>query len=270
MSMPGSVLGSRRESPGNEKGFRAATERRTEVLKYPPTGPRAVIVGNGSSVDAMPPAFWRTCDKPALLLVGTNRVLCFAALRELSWDALVIRDTYRNLWRDQEVGARYHEELWKPCSCWKVGPADRRVTHCDEFVRQVPGWQFEPAEDENHETAVMRNSSVVLMAANWAWLQGAREIFLVGVDYCGRHGRMTDPYGTQSPGWEGQYDKAVSPGIRRQFAAAVDAVASHGGRMLNLSPTTRLTAVPECRWTELCRPAGTRGYYANRPDCDQS
>ena len=99
-----------------------------------------------------------------MLLVGTNRVLCFAALQGISWDALVLRDTYRNLWHDQRWGAKYHDELWKSARAWKVGPADRRVTHCDEFVRQADGWQFERRTDANGEAAVMRNASVVLTA----------------------------------------------------------------------------------------------------------
>ena len=211
---------------------------------------RAVIVANGSSVDAMPPAFWRACLRPNVLLVGTNRVLCFVAARDVRWDALVIRDTYRNLWHESKWGARYHDQLWKPCPAYKVGPADRRVTHCDEFVRQCPGWQLSRVEDRNGEAAVMANRSVALMAANWAWLQGAGELYLVGVDYGGRHARMIEPYESQSPGWEGQYDRPVPGGIEKQFAAAVAAVAFAGGRMANLSPTTRLKTVPKVQRTD--------------------
>ncbi len=204
---------------------------------------RAVIVGNGSSVDDMPPAFWRDCARHDVMLIGTNRVLCFASLANVTLDVLVIRDTYRNLWHDQRVGARYHDELWKPHPAWKVGPADRRVTHCDQFVRQAGRWQFEPALDANGEIAVMKNSSVVLMAANWATLHGARNIALVGVDYRGPHARMIAPYAARSPGWEGQYDKPVHEAIERQFAAAAAAIESQGGRLVNLSPDTRLQAV---------------------------
>ena len=207
-----------------------------------------MIVGNGSSVDAMPPAFWRACMRHDVLLTGTNRVLCFAALQAVRWDALVIRDTYRNLWHDPRWGARYHEELWKPRPAWKVGPADRRVTHCDEFVRQKPGWQFERVEDANGEAAVMRNSSVVVMAANWAWLRGAREIFLIGVDYRGAHARMVAPYNDQSPGWQSQYQRPVPAGVERQFLAVTEAVTSAGGRIVNLSTCTRLRAVPSGTW----------------------
>jgi len=96
----------------------------------------------------------------------------------------------------------------------------------------------------------MANRSVALMAANWVWLRAARKIYLIGVDYCGRHARMIEPYEAQSPGWEGQYDRPVRRGIEEQFATVVAAVASAGGRMMNLSPTTRLKAVPKVRWTE--------------------
>jgi len=218
------------------------------VSRRAPRQGRAVIVGNGSSVDVMPPAFWRDCARDDVMLIGTNRALCFAALAGVVLDVLVIRDTYRNLWHDQRIGAMYHDELWKPAPAWKVGPADRRVTHCDEFVRQVGEWQFQPATDANGELAVMKNSSVVLMAANWATLHGAREIALVGVDYRGRHATMIDPYNAQSPGWEGQYDKPIHASIERQFTAAVTAIESQGGQLVNHSPNTRLQAVPTADW----------------------
>ena len=211
---------------------------------------RAVLVANGSSVDAMPPAFWAAVRRSRVLRVGTNRVLCFAALQGVRWDVLILRDTYRNLWHDPRWGAKYHEELWKPAAAWKVGPADRRVTHCDQFVRQAPGWQFDRTEDRNGEAAVMKNSSVVLMAANWAFLAGVREIFLVGVDYRGRHARMIEPYEGLSPGWEGLYDRPVPESIERQFAAAESALRSGGGRMINLSPGTKLQSVPKKDWRQ--------------------
>lgn len=202
----------------------------------------------------MPPAFRRACCSRDVMLVGTNRVLCFASMGDAPFDVLVIRDTYRNLWHDQRWGAKYHDELWKPHPAWKVGPADRRVTHCDEFVRQAGKWRPKEVWDINREIAVMKNSSVVLMAANWAYLHEAREIFLVGVDYCGPHAAMIEPYGSQSPGWAGLYEKPVPDSIERQFAAAVKAVASGGGRMVNLSPRTRLQAVPTARWHDVLCP----------------
>ena len=207
-------------------------------------------MGNGPSVAAMPPAFWRACaDVPGLLLAGTNRVLCLRALRAVPWDLLVIRDTYRNLWHDPGLGARYHEELWKPHEAYKLGPADRRVTWCDEFVRQEPAWQRLPVRDENAEAAVMRNGSVVLMALNWAYWQGVRQFALVGVDYTGGEGpAMIEPYAGQSQGWEGRYDTPVPDVIEGQFAEALAGVRAGGGDIVNLSRPSRLRAVPAGDW----------------------
>jgi len=213
----------------------------------------AVIVANGSSVDLMPDEFWRACGRPGVLLVGTNRALCFKALQGVSLDAMVIRDTYRDLWCDQRFGEAYHRDFWKPADCWKVGPADRRVTHCDQFVRQAPGWQYRPIPDRNGEQAVMKNSSVAIMAANWAWLQGARLICLLGVDYHGPHAAMVEPYARASVGWEGNYDRPVPPGIERQFARAASAVESAGGAMWNLSPDSHLAAVRYADWRDVRR-----------------
>lgn len=210
----------------------------------PPGAPRAVIVGNGPSVDEMGPAFWRCVARDAdCMLIGTNRALCLHATQNVRWDALVIRDAYRDLWRDVRWGARYHDELWKPHPAWKVGPAGERVTHCDEFLRFEGPWRTRRETDRNGEAVVMSNPSVVLMAANWAWLAGARLIELVGVDYTGRYAQMIEPYQSQSPPWSGLYEAPVPAGIERQFAAAVAAVASAGGEMVNLSPGTKLRAV---------------------------
>jgi len=140
--------------------------------------------------------------------------------------------------------------LWKPCAAWKVGPADRRVTHCDEFVRQLPGWQGERLEDADGEAAVMKNPSVVLVAANWAWLRGAREILLVGVDYRGGHPRMIEPYARAAVGWAGQYERPVPARIEAAFRQAVAAVEALGGRLVNVSPGTRLRAAPRECWHE--------------------
>jgi len=219
------------------------------MRRTPPTGQRAVIVANGPSVDAIPPAFWRGCEEDdSLLLIGTNRSLCLCALQGVRLDAAVIRDVYRNLWYKQEWGCRYHDELWKPYPCYKVGPAHSRYTHCDEFVRFLPGWQGERVYDHNHEAATMKQSSVALMAANWAWFQGCTKIAFVGVDYCSSeghaHAEMIPPWCGQSPGWEGQYDKPVPASIERDFRVAREAVEAHDGSMVNLSPGTRLEAVP--------------------------
>ncbi len=245
------------------------TEPNATTKRRAPRRERAVIVGNGASVDAMPPAFRRECARDDVMLVGTNRVLCFASMADAPFDALVIRDTYRDLWHDQRWGAMYHEALWKPHPAWKVGPADRRVTHCDQFVRQAgKAWRGEPVCDANGELAVMKNASVVLMAANWAYLRGAREIVLVGVDYRGGHAAMVDPYGAQSPGGEGQYDRPVPDRIERQFATAVASVASAGGRMVNVSPHTRLAAVPTAHWRDVLSAKMGTGSAAQRSEAN--
>ena len=210
-------------------------------MKEAPTGCRAVIVGNGSSVDAMPPAFWRM---PGWAYIGTNRCLAFEATQGLRWDAAIIRDRYACLWTDKQLAARYHDELWKPNPAFKVGPADRRVTHCDEFVRQVPGWQHESAYDHNRERGVMKNASVTIMALNWAWLQGFRELVLVGVDYQAGMAALVDPYTITARGNEKIYQKGqCSKGVARQFAEAVAAIESHGGSIVNLSPESLVTQV---------------------------
>jgi len=199
----------------------------------------------------MPDEFWRACGRRGVLLVGTNRALCFKALRGVRLDAMVIRDTYRDLWHDQRFGETYHRDFWKPADCWKVGPSDRRVTHCDQFVRQAPGWQDRPTPDRNGELAVMKNSSVAIMAANWAWLKGAREIYLLGVDYHGPHAAMVEPYRCASVGWEGNYERPVPTGIEEQFARAAVAVESAGGVLWNLSPDSRLAAVRYADWRDV-------------------
>lgn len=213
----------------------------------PPTGKRAVVIANGPSVDDMPPAFWSGCRRKGVLLIGTNRALAFEALQGVPLDALVIRDTYRDLWSDNKWGVEYHERLWKPCPAWKVGPAEMRVTHCDEFVLQVPRpdeWQFERVVDHNREAAVMRNASVVIMAANWAWIQGVRDIQLVGVDYYGKHAAMIAPWGSKQSAGSGQYDKPIPGVIEKQFFVMVKAIESRGGSIVNLSKDTKLKAVP--------------------------
>ena len=213
--------------------------------------PFAVIVANGSSVDEMSAEFWLRCQRDDVLLVGTNRALCFESLQGVSFDAMVIRDTYRDLWSDQKFGELYHRDFWKPAGCWKVGPADRRVTHCDQYVRQAPGWRVRPDVDRNGEAAVMKNSSVALMAANWAWLEGARTIGFAGVDYRGSHARMLEPFSTASSGWEGRYDKPVSPAIERQFTRAAGAVFAGGGVLSNFSRNSRLTAIKPSAWRDI-------------------
>ena len=230
----------------------APQPRATPGGKAPPGAPRAVIVGNGPSVDEMGPAFWRRVDAdPDILLVGTNRALCLRATRNVRWDALLIRDAYRDLWLDVTWGARYHDQLWKPHPAWKVGPAAERVTHCDEFLRFDGPWRYNLEVDANGEAVVMANPSVVLMAANWAWLHGARELLLVGVDYRGGYARMLPPFDRADIGAAGQYDGPVPGRVARRFLHARQAVRAAGGTMLNLSPRSRLACVARRQWRKV-------------------
>ena len=220
--------------------------------EQPPTGQVALVLGNGPSIDSVPRTFWSALRKvDGLMIVGTNRCLAFAALRRAPLHALVIRDTYRNLWHDPLWGILYHEELWKPCPAWKVGPADRRVTHCDQFLRFEGPWQERIVLDENRETAVLANSSVCLMAANWAFLQGCRRIYFLGLDYCAGRPRMIRPYDRAEDGWQGRYDRPPPPSVEEQFATAARALRDLGGHMWNLSPQTRLQAVAATHHTHL-------------------
>ena len=223
-----------------------------KTTRQPPSGAAALIIANGPSVDAVPADLWpRLRSRRGLLLIGTNRALAFAALQTVPLDAMVIRDTYRSLWHDQRWGCLYHERLWKPFAGWKVGPADRRVTHCDQFLRFAERWQARPRLDENGEAAVVAASTVCLMAANWAFLRGCRRIYFLGLDYRGQHPRMVEPFDQAAVGWQGQYDQPPPPRIEDQFAAAADAVARLGGRLRNLSPGSRLKAVPSATWNQV-------------------
>jgi len=216
--------------------------RRNPSVKLPPTFTTPVIVvGNGGSCDEMPPEFWQQ----DVAYIGTNRCLAVAACRNVEWSALVMRDSYRKMFTVDDHGWQYHGQLWKPATAWKVGSAHDRGVWCDEYVRQVDGWQFERAEDHNREAAVIRNSSVVLMAANWAWIQGARDIRLIGVDYrLPHHAKMFAPWSTKPQGDVQQYARPVPPGIEKQFKRARMAIESAGGSITNLSPGTSLQAVP--------------------------
>ena len=198
-------------------------------------------MGNGSTVDAMPPEFWGRADT---LYIGTNRALAMVALQCVRLDAVVLRDRCPCLWAKPAVGVRYHEQLWKPATCYKVGPSDRRHTHCNEFVRQEPGWQFAANRDRNHESAVMKNSTVIVMAANVAWHWGVRDFELVGVDYCGRHAAMIDGY-QMATGNEHLYStgQGAPEKIERQFGRMRQAIETGGGSITNLSPETRLEAI---------------------------
>lgn len=203
-----------------------------------PSGTRAVIVGNGGSVDLMPPEFW-TMD---CLYIGTNRALCMKAMQGVRLDAVVIRDTYGVLWAESAVGWHYHQNYWKPCGAYKVGPSFARYTYCDEFVRQEDGWQFSENRDHNREAAVMRNGSVIIMAANVAFHWGVREFFVTGIDYHGRHAAMLDGYDVNT-GNAWVYDKPVDPIIEKQFRVMREAVESTGGRVWNCSQGSKLQAL---------------------------
>lgn len=201
-----------------------------------------MIVGNGGSVDEVAPGFWTV---PGAAYIGTNRCLVMAAVQGVTWTAMVLRDHYRSMWADAKRGWEYHERWWKPADCWKVGSSSDRGPWCDEYVRQAPRWQADRVLDRNREAAVMRNGSVVLMAANWAYLCGAREIYLIGVDYRPpHHGRMIEPWASMVQGQKGHYDRPVPSAIEKQFGLAVEAVESVGGTLVNLSPGTKLKAVP--------------------------
>lgn len=208
-----------------------------------------LIVGNGPSVDDVGEAFWqaaRRCRR-----VGTNRATVLAACRTgrrpLDWDALVLRDRYRALWDDPRLGELYHRRHWRPCPAWTVGPAQDRCTHCDEYMRFVPGWQETDRPDGNGESAVMAQHTVVLMAVNWAWLAGARRIGLIGVDYRGGHGRMIAPFDERAT----RQLNGAPARIERQFARAADAISRGGGELVNLSPETRLQAVCRVDWRDV-------------------
>ena len=199
-------------------------------------------MGNGPSVDAMPADFW---EHYGVSYVGTNRCLVLAACQRIHWDAVVIRDSYRAQFADQDIGWQYHEDFWKPAKCWKVGAAHDRGPHCDEYVQQASGFQVAEAYDSNRELLVMRNGSVVLMAINWAWLAGARSIALVGVDY---HepplASLVAPYDDKPRRSKGIYARRVPKQTERQFRDAVSSIEAAGGSLVNLSPGTALEAVP--------------------------
>ena len=204
---------------------------------------RVVIVGNGGSVDVMPAWFWH---QPGVEYIGTNRCLALAACRDVTWSSLCMRDCYRKMFTTDNHGSDYHRQLWKPSEAYKVGDGHDRATWCDEFIYQVAGWQHERVEDRNHEASIMRNSSVVLMAANWAWICGARDLALIGVDYSlPHHAMMAEPWQSYPHGDPQQYARRVSRGIERQFSQARTAIEAAGGRIVNLSPGTKLRAIAQ-------------------------
>jgi len=219
------------------------------LMKKPPCAEGALILGNGSSIDRMMPPFWDHVrgmqSAGRLMIVGTNRCLALSSLftHSIRLDAAVIRDSYHNLFLEPRYANAYHE-LWRAFDGWRVGPSEDRTTDCDQFVRQVASWQPADCRDANGEMAVMKNSSVVLSAVNWSFLHGAREIALLGVDYCGSFAHMRPPYGGAEIGWRGVYDRPVPGPIEKQFAAALIGVQAAGGSLVNLSDGSELRAVP--------------------------
>lgn len=203
-----------------------------------PSGTKAVIIGNGASVDLMPPEFWQQ----DCLYIGTNRALVLSSLANVRLDAVVIRDSYRHMWDDTAVGWQYHRDFWKPCTAYKVGTAYDRGSWCDEYVTQRDGWQFEENRDENREAAVMCNGSVVIMACNMAFHWGVREFQITGIDYQGKHAEMMDGYDVNT-GNGYVYNKPVHPSVEKQFRAMREAIESVGGSCLNCSPGSKLKAL---------------------------
>ncbi|GAF98622.1 unnamed protein product [marine sediment metagenome] len=208
-----------------------------------PHGTKAVVIGNGGSVDTMPPEFWnQDC-----LYIGTNRALCFKALQGVRLDAVVIRDCWSSLFSTMDISRKYHFDVWQPATMYKVGPAPERNTDCDEFMRQESGWQFDRNIDKaSGESAVMRNSSVVIMACNVAWHWGVRDFQLIGVDYHGGMAEMTPPFNV-STGFDNRYDSPIRVGVIKQFAKMRVAIETEGS-IVNHSPGTKLKAVKESKW----------------------
>lgn len=224
------------EEGHEEEGKEAAKE-----MKPVPHGRRALIYGNGPSVAAEVPGGWGDYD----LIIGTNRCLVIKALQGAPFNALVMRDGYRDLWFDNRIGARYHDEYWKPSPIWRVGSeVSRSNTHCNEFVLFADGWQAAGMRNRDRELLVMESASVVIQAANWAWHYGAREITLLGVDYTGGDCAELIPAFAASTGREGRYDKGPRVFNEQQFTTMVAAIESAGGSILNASPGTKLEAVP--------------------------
>jgi hypothetical protein len=150
-----------------------------------------------------------------------------------------------------EISRKYHFDVWSKAEMYKVGPAPERNTDCDEFMRQEPGWQFDRNTDKaSGESAVMRNSSVVIMACNVVWHWGIRDFQLIGVDYRGGMAEMDPPFNV-STGYDARYTKPIREGVVRQFRRMRDAIESGGGSIVNCSPATKLEAVEKREWREL-------------------
>jgi len=204
-----------------------------------------VVIGNGGSVDLMPPEFW---EQDGCLYVGTNRAPCIIALRGVRLDAVVIRDCWSSMFGDMKVSRKFNWDVWQPYDAYKVGPAEQRHTLCDEFVRQLPGWQFAENRDKaNNEAAVMANCSVVIMACNVAWHWGARDFQVTGLDYHGDMAAMFPPFDA-STGYDARYAKPVPQVVERQFGEMRQAIETGYGSIVNCSPGTKLEALEKGRW----------------------
>ncbi|MCE5277192.1 MAG: hypothetical protein ABFD92_16815 [Planctomycetaceae bacterium] len=218
-------------------------------MKRPTSCLRAVVIGNGSSVDALPPEAWRVLDvRGPLWRIGTNRALVFSALANVRLDVLVLRDRPRRFWLDQRWGSLYEQQFVIPFSRsggWVVG--HDRTAYADEHVCFAKDWQSSCPESPDG-LWVMHNSSAVLMAVNWAWLCGCRDIAMIGVDYCGPHAAMIERWSGAEMAYQGLYDKPVPPHIEKDFAFAANAITDEGGRLVNLSAKSALKAVEPMDW----------------------
>ncbi len=210
----------------------APKDGRGSGLAFDPARP-CLIVGNGPSVDAVPADQWP--DQ----VIGTNRALVLSACQDVKFSALVMRDRFRALWVNQKLGEKYHADFWKPSGVWKVG---RRQTHCDEYLQFASTWQGRATQHRDGDHVVL-NSSVAIMALNWAWIHGARKFQLLGVDYHGGHARMIKPFEADTRGSGGCKSGSLWS-IEKEFAAAVNAIQQSGGSIVNISPGTVLEAVP--------------------------
>lgn len=202
----------------------------------------AVILGNGPSLDRLGPELHVRLNAPDIFLIGTNRALVIRSCASLSFDALVIRDSHRQLWLDQKLGQAYNARYWQRTSAWTVGANRRRCPRCDEYLRMRPGWQTRPPTDETTDLTVTDAPSVVLQAINWAMLRGLRQIRLLGVDYYGGHARMLSPFNAPTRG-SGGCAAAAFEQVAGQFAVAAAGIEALAGSLRNLSPYTALPTV---------------------------
>jgi hypothetical protein len=202
----------------------------------------AVILGNGPSLDRMPPDLPCRLNQPDVFLIGTNRALVIRSCASLNFDALVIRDSHRQLWFDQRLGEAYNDRYWQRTSAWTVGANRLRCPRCDEYLRMRPGWQTRPRASETGDLIVTDAPSVVLQAVNRAMLRGLGHIRLLGVDYYGGHAQMLPPFNAPTRGSRG-CPAAAFEHVAEQFAVAAGHLEADAGSLRNLSPCTALPTV---------------------------